>query len=99
MATKFTKPELAVGDKLPDGFTSLRGAAYLTYGNPCLIYRRHFWYVLENDIVKHVCTSYNDGREKWNALDEERENQTSGADAVAERVMSAPTPKRQHEDW
>ena len=75
MATKFTQPELSVGDKMPAGFTALRGASYLAYGAVCLIYRRHFWYVFKHDIVMHVCASYQDGHEKWNKLNEEYENE------------------------
>lgn len=74
MATKFTRPELQVGDTMPDGFTALRGASYLANGIVSLIYRRHFWYVFKHDIVMAVCDSYQDGYEKWNTLNEQEES-------------------------
>lgn len=103
MATKFTKPELSVGDTMPDGFTALRGASYLAYGTVNLIYRRHFWYVFKKSVCVHIASSYKDGRDKWNELNEQWEEENNppmtGADAVVARIMSQPTPPRQHEDW
>lgn len=80
MATRVRLPELAVGDKVPNSFTSsLRGAAQMAYEEGVsLKYRRHFWYVTkidatsQDDIVQHVCTSYQDARDKYCAAVEER---------------------------
>ena len=80
MARQLPQPELAVGEKVPDGFTSLRGAASMAYENGMGIkYRRHFWYVTasdnpsQDDIVKYVCTSYKNALDQWRAMVEERE--------------------------
>jgi len=80
MTRQLPQPELAVGEKVPDGFTSLRGAASMAYENGVGIkYRRHFWYItiangpIQGDIVKYVCTSYKDALDQWCAMVEERE--------------------------
>jgi hypothetical protein len=79
MATPVKRPELAVGDKVPDGFTRLRGAAVMAYEEGIrLLYRRHFWYVTKtdsstrDDIVQHMCTSYQDAHDKYDAAVEEQ---------------------------
>jgi hypothetical protein len=80
MKIKERVPELKVGNCVPDGFTSLRGAQSMRYSDGIgLKYRRHFWYVTKHnytvlgDVVEYVCTSYQDASEKYQALVEQQQ--------------------------
>lgn len=79
--TKTRTAELNVGDLVPDCFTLLRGASRMTYiDGVSMIYRRHFWYItlrqdMQTEVVKHVCSSYDDARAKFDALVEEQQMQ------------------------
>ena len=70
--TKQRKPELAVGDTIPSGFTTVRGAASMGWQDSFeFLYRRHFWYITEHEKVIAVHDNYQAAREDFNSRVEE----------------------------